>query len=67
MPPTELQRSGAWFTQPVIWLGIVLFTASLVGVVWLIAISKLPDDAALVTGKQVFGVPSRSVEPQLPR
>ncbi|HMM51711.1 MAG TPA: hypothetical protein PKD87_08855 [Burkholderiaceae bacterium] len=64
-PPAEPRRRGSWLTQPVVWLGIAVFVASIAGSIWLIVASARYDDedARLPTGRQVFGVPSQSTTP----
>jgi hypothetical protein len=60
MPPhREPPRRGSWHSQPVVWLGIAIFTASLAGCLWLIVVSARYDDARLPTRHQVFGVPTQ--------
>lgn len=54
----DLTRRGSWSSQPVVWLGIVVFGASLVGCLWLIVAAVRYDDAPLDTHHQVFGVPT---------
>lgn len=49
---------SAWYHQPVLWLGIAIFVASLAGCVWLIVVSVRYADTPLDTSSQaVFGVP----------
>ncbi|MCC7461284.1 MAG: hypothetical protein IT480_02345 [Gammaproteobacteria bacterium] len=59
--PAERPRGGAWYREPVVWLGIAVFGASIAGCAWLIAISARYDDARLPIGKQVFGIPAQPV------
>jgi hypothetical protein len=39
-PPTDAApvRSGAWYRQPVLWLGAAILIASLAGCVWMIVL-----------------------------
>lgn len=46
---TELSRS-AWYRQPVVWLGALLFAASLAGCVWMIVLGARHADEPLETG-----------------
>ncbi len=48
---------SAWYHQPVLWLGIAVFAASLAGCVWLIVVSVRYADTPLDTSQAVFGVP----------
>jgi len=58
MPPHADKRPrGAWRSQPVVWLGIAIFTASLAGCLWLIVAGARYDDASIDTSHRVFGVP----------
>lgn len=49
--------ASAWYRQPVVWLGIAVFAASLAGCVWLIVLGTRHADIPLETTHQVFGVP----------
>jgi hypothetical protein len=49
--------ASAWYHQPVAWLGIAVFVASLAGCVWLITVSARYADTPLATSHAVFGVP----------
>jgi hypothetical protein len=49
--------ASAWYRQPVLWLGIAVFVASLAGCVWLIVLGTRHADIPLETTHQVFGVP----------
>ena len=53
----NLRAGSAWYHQPVAWLGIVVFVASLAGCVWLITVSARYADTPLATSHAVFGVP----------
>ena len=49
---------SAWYHQPVLWLGLAVFVASLAGCVWLIVVSARYADTPLDTSSRaVFGVP----------
>ena len=47
-----------WYHQPVLWLGIAVFVASIAGCVWLIVVSVRYADTPLSTSQAVFGVPA---------
>ena len=53
-----LHAGSAWYHQPVLWLGIAVFVASLAGCVWLIVVSVRYADTPLDTSPAVFGVPA---------
>lgn len=48
---------GAWYRQPVVWLGVAIFAASLLGCIWMIVIGSRHQDEAIDTARPVFGVP----------
>lgn len=54
----DLTHRGSWLSQPVVWLGIVVFGASLAGCLWLIVAAARYDDSPFDTHHQVFGVPT---------
>ena len=57
-PHTDPARSGDWYRQPVLWLGLVLFAASLAGCVWMIVLGARHADTPVPTaGGEVFRVP----------
>ncbi|MEP6897242.1 MAG: hypothetical protein ABI870_01815 [Rhodanobacter sp.] len=49
--------SSAWYRQPVLWLGIAVFVASIGGCVWMIVLGTRHADIPLETSHAVFGVP----------
>lgn len=51
------RQGGAWYHQPVLWLGVVIFVASLAGCVWMIVLGAHHADTPLDTSHTVFGVP----------
>ncbi|MCK9540010.1 hypothetical protein [Dokdonella sp.] len=56
--------AGAWYRQPVVWLGAVLLAASLAGCVWMIVLATRYADEPLPTaGGQVFKVPRAHPQP----
>lgn len=56
-PLDDPPRRGSWYSQPVVWLGIAVFAASIAGCVWLIVVGARYDDARLPVRHHVFGVP----------
>ena len=65
-PHGDPPRRGSWYSQPVVWLGIAVFAASLAGCVWLILVAARYGDARIPTSHQVFGVPAQQ-PPSSPR
>lgn len=51
------RHHSAWYRQPVLWLGIAIFVASLAGCVWMIVLGMHHADTPLQTSSTVFGVP----------
>ncbi|WHZ19324.1 MAG: hypothetical protein OJF55_001473 [Rhodanobacteraceae bacterium] len=50
-----------WYRVPVVWLGMLIFVASLAGCVWIIVASVHYRDEALdVPAHSVMGVPAHS-------
>jgi hypothetical protein len=49
--------ASAWYRQPVLWLGLIVFLASIAGCVWIIVMSVRYADTPLETSHAVFGVP----------
>ena len=55
---TDATRRGAWYAQPVLWLGVLLLGASLAGCAWLIVFAAQHADEPLPTvGDRVLKVP----------
>lgn len=52
----QAPRPG-WYRQPVLWLGVLVFTGSLAGCVWMIVLGARHADTPLDTSHTVFGVP----------
>ncbi|WP_130618895.1 hypothetical protein [Dyella amyloliquefaciens] len=52
--------SAAWYRQPVLWLGVAFFLASLAGCVWMIVLGARHADEPVDAPHAVFGVPSSS-------
>ncbi len=59
--PNDARRrnaSDAWYRQPIVWLGVVVFGASIAGCVWMIVVAERNADPALPgTGLQVLKMP----------
>lgn len=50
---------GAWYRQPIAWLGVLVFAASIAGCIWIIVAGQQYADAPLETSHgTVFGVPT---------
>ncbi|HEY6544312.1 MAG TPA: hypothetical protein VIZ64_05410 [Dokdonella sp.] len=49
---------GGWYRQPVAWLGLAIFVASLAGCIWMIVLGSRHADEAVPTGARVFKVPT---------
>jgi uncharacterized membrane protein YccC len=56
--PAPLTRTGAWWRQPVLWLGVLTFLASLAGCVWILLVSLQHADTPVDAAHTVFGVPA---------
>lgn len=52
-----IHGASTWFRQPVLWLGVAVFLASLAGCVWMIVLGARHADTPLDTPHTVFGVP----------
>lgn len=51
-------KNVAWYAQGIVWLGMAVFVASIVGCIWLIVVAQRYADPPLpVTGPQVMKVP----------
>lgn len=56
---TTRRSHGAWYRQPVVWLGILVFAASIAGCVWIIVVGHRHADTPLETsGRSILGVPA---------
>lgn len=51
-------RRGDWYRQPVVWLGALIFVASLAGCVWMIVLGARHADEPVPAGMTVFKVPT---------
>jgi hypothetical protein len=62
MPSTgDIRRAdhtGVWYRQPVLWLGVATFVASLAGCVWMIVLGVRHADTPVDAPHAVFGVPA---------
>lgn len=56
-PAPGSARLSAWYRQPIAWLGVLVFVASIAGCVWLIVVGNRYADTPLDTSHTVFGVP----------
>jgi hypothetical protein len=57
--PALRQPHTAWYRQPVVWLGVLVFAASIAGCVWIIMAGQQHADTPLETGRSaIFGVPA---------
>lgn len=67
-PGAGSDRRGEWYRQPVLWLGAVLFAASLGGCVLMIVLgARYADEALPTAGGTSFKVPlARPPAPQDP-
>lgn len=56
--PAQVAPADGWYNTPVLWLGIVLFAASLAGCVLMIVLGARHDDVALPTaGGEIMKMP----------
>lgn len=56
--PNSQPGRVAWYRLPVVWLGVLVFAASLAGCVWIIVVSvQYRDEALPVSPHAVMGVP----------
>jgi hypothetical protein len=54
----------SWHHQPIVWLGVAIFAASLAGCVWIIvAAARHADPPVQATPHAVLGVPSSAHSP----
>ncbi len=54
---TPARHGSAWYRQPIVWLGVFVFVASMAGCIWLIVVGNRYADTPLDTSHTVFGVP----------
>jgi hypothetical protein len=64
-----MNAQPAWYRQPILWLGAVLFAATLAGCIAMIVLGARHDDEALpTTGSTVLKMPEgRADPPERPR
>lgn len=55
--PLHRRAVGAWYRQPVVWLGVLVFAVSMAGCVWIIMVGQRHADTAIDTGGQLLGMP----------
>jgi hypothetical protein len=56
--PAQAAETGEWYNTPVLWLGMVLFAASLAGCVLMIVLGARHVDVALPTaGGEIMRMP----------
>lgn len=56
--PATPGREGAWYRQPVLWLGALVFAASLGGCIWMVVLAMQHPDVPTHTPRHtVMGVP----------
>lgn len=63
----DTTRATPWHRQGVVWLGVLVFAASMAGCIWIITVGLRHADAPVATGRHaVFGVPAtaHSAAPQ---
>lgn len=52
------EAAGAWYRQPIVWVGAAVFAASIAGCVWLIVVAERYNDPPLpATGLQILKMP----------
>lgn len=55
---TDTPRDTGWYRQPVVWLGIAIFTASIAGCIWMIVLGIQHEDPAIpLDGHSIMRVP----------
>ncbi|MGE0582759.1 MAG: hypothetical protein AB7P31_11600 [Steroidobacteraceae bacterium] len=64
-----MNAQAAWYRQPVVWLGALLFAATIAGCIAMIVLGARHDDEALpTTGSSVLKMPAgRAPPPEAPR
>ena len=56
---TDKTNRSTWYQQPVVWLGALIFAASLAGCVWMIVLgARHADEPVATRGATVFKVPT---------
>ncbi|HET8899020.1 MAG TPA: hypothetical protein VFN09_09650 [Rhodanobacteraceae bacterium] len=59
-PPTPRHDGHAWYRQPILWLSVVIFIASMAGCIWMIAVSLRYDETPTHHSQSLLGVPTSS-------
>lgn len=60
----DQRRGNAWYLQPIVWLGMLVFVVALAGSIWLIVVAGGHEDDAIPVGNQrIFGVPTQQGAP----
>ena len=67
MPTPRTDAEGRWYRQPILWLGIAVFLASMAGCAWIIVASARSADIPLETPHTVFGVPASAHSSKSPQ
>ncbi|HEY9111679.1 MAG TPA: hypothetical protein VIM92_07900 [Rhodanobacteraceae bacterium] len=58
-PPNSPPERVVWYRLPVVWLGVLVFAASMAGCVWIIVASmQYRDEPIPVNTHSVMGVPA---------
>jgi hypothetical protein len=67
-PADRAAPQGAWYRQPIAWLGVLVFAASLAGCIWIIAVGQRHADVPVPTPAHgtVFGVPTSTLREAAP-
>ena len=64
---TASSPDDAWYRQPILWLGLTLFAASLAGCVWMIVLGARHADMPLPTaGGDIMKMPLARPSPPEP-
>jgi hypothetical protein len=63
-PPSSQRVRVAWYRVPVVWLGVLVFVASIAGCGWIIVASvKYRDEPLPLPSHSVLGVPAHPHPP----
>jgi hypothetical protein len=67
-PADRAALQGAWYRQPIAWLGVLVFAASIAGCIWIIAVGQRHADVPVATPAHgtVFGVPTSTLRETAP-
>lgn len=59
--PNNKRPALAWYRAPVVWLGILIFVASIAGCAWIIVVSaQYGDEPVAAPAHAVLGVPTHA-------